>query len=143
MLQGLNSNPMNIFKCSFSFTKWAKLGRFLPTWTDWGRRSVWGQVKLHSEFKASLSNIVGQGVKQPSKNSNPMLLKHYSYLFDDNCVVNWTASKAHITRTKGIKICLKEQQIMSLVMKAFKTNVISAYRKVSISQVTSLCSSEE
>lgn len=61
---------------------------------------------------------------------NPGLLKHSSYPFDDSCVVIWTASKAHITRTKGIKICFKEQQMMSLVTNTwnrFETNTIYAY----------------
>lgn len=68
-----------------------------------------------------------------------MAREHSPYLFDDNWVVNCTASKAHITRTKGIKICLKEQQMMPWVAetfeKRFEINTISVYRNISISQM--------
>jgi len=31
------------------------------------------------------------------------------YLLEDSCVVTWTASKAHDTRTNGITTCLKHK----------------------------------
>lgn len=74
------------------------------------------------------------------KCTNPMCLKYSPYLFDDNWVVNWTASKAHITRTKGIKICLKEQKMMPWTAEAyeklFEINVIPVYTNISVSQIT-------
>lgn len=41
-------------------------------------------------------------------------IQHWLYLLDDSCVVTWTASKAHDTRTNGITTCLKHKQHFGL-----------------------------